>query len=603
MLIYMQLMCYYTVLPTIILYLVLKPLMSSFDNIKIILSCALTLSYTVPWINYVAFQQMVWYRNDISVGFIGYAPIEKYSFIIFQAVLITLWTTLCTRWALNSLHLKSYSRFKFNLVRYSVILLLVILTIIGLIKSIPDTKTFYIGSIAAWFLPTVIILWYICGPYTCQRYKETLISIIVPSIYLCYVNLIAMRAHIWYISENTSLSILPWNKLPIEEIILIILSNVIIVMTSHAFDKIKAINDTYYRQPFPVYSKISETTRFFGYIRMLFDGIFLDETTFDQSVITDLGKCNNIFKNSSKSFYFVSKFFPNDVRQDLVILNSFCRVTDDMVDNNESVEFKNEQVQIMTKFLNQLFSNRKIISKYCWTTISSSPIIDWKYFETQLTDEQLSSFRAFARIAYYLPQELLEELIDGYKWDAIGKAVLHEGDLFEYSKYVSSSTASLCTFVLFHKTCKWADNMGPKCRYMLENNRKIGLVIQIIHMSRDIIVDSEELGRCYIPKIYLKADEWNLLVNERKPHKIPNAKLKQFAEKMLDVADNLCENDNTGIKLLPTECQRTVLAVLEIYKAIGKRIRTNPHFEIKTFLSKFEPIYIILKCLYFTKME
>lgn len=135
-------------------------------------------------------------------------------------------------------------------------------------------------------------------------------------------------------------------------------------------------------------------------------------------------------------------------------------------------------------------------------------------------------------------------------------------------------------------------------------------------------------GRCYVPNTYFKSDELKYLVNERNPHQIPNAQLKRFAEKMLDIADNLANEATGAINLLPSECQRagtfnvtiycksmptlmhiliifivyTVLSALEIYQGIGKLIRQNEHYERRTFLSKFDKIRIVLKCMYFTSM-
>lgn len=147
-----------------------------------------------------------------------------------------------------------------------------------------------------------------------------------------------------------------------------------------------------------------------------------------------------------------------------------------MVDNEHSVELKKERVKVILEFLDQLFSNRRIKSEYCWETNDTDPNIDWKYFEKQLDNEQMSAFRAIARIAYYMPQEPFYELVDGYKWDIDGRPVLNENDLIEYSKYVASSVATLCTFVFCHKSYQWPDNMGPKCRKMLDSARKMGLV-------------------------------------------------------------------------------------------------------------------------------
>lgn len=78
--------------------------------------------------------------------------------------------------------------------------------------------------------------------------------------------------------------------------------------------------------------------------------------------------------------------------------------------------------------------------------------------------------------------------------------------------------------------------------------------------------------------------------------------MKRFAEKMLDIADNLANEATGAINLLPSECQRAVLAALEIYQGIGKLIRSNTHYARRTFLPKFDKIRIVLKCMYFTTM-
>lgn len=109
-------------------------------------------------------------------------------------------------------------------------------------------------------------------------------------------------------------------------------------------------------------------------------------------------------------------------------------------------------------------------------------------------------------------------------------------------------------------------------------------------------------GRCYVPNNYFEKDELKYLVTERNPHQIPNAQLKKFAERMLDIADRLADESSHAINLLPQECQRAVLSALEIYQGIGKLIRNNQHYERRTFLSKGAKIRIVLKCMYTTSM-
>lgn len=273
--------------------------------------CGLALIYTTPWDNYIIYHKAWWYRKDAVIGTIGYVPIEEYLFFIIQTIMTALWTSLCSRWTLNSLYLKNSNLLKFYAIRYIVISVAVALMIIGWQHAIPATKTFYLGSITWWTLLVVIVLWYVSGSYVTKRYKETLISILVPSIYLCYVDLIALRARVWHINEATSLEIFPIAELPIEEVTFFCLSNVIVALGSHAFDKSKAVIDTYFREPFPVGSSISVKKRFFGYIKMLLEGSVCNEQNFDRSVITDLETCIVVLDKASKSFSLAANCFPN----------------------------------------------------------------------------------------------------------------------------------------------------------------------------------------------------------------------------------------------------------------------------------------------------
>lgn len=228
MLTYMQVHLYYTLPPTIILYLLMRPLIGNYDKIKIIALCALALVYTTPWDNYIIYHKAWWYRKDAVIGTIGYVPIEEYLFFIIQTIFTSLWSSFCMRWTLNSLYLKTTDRTKFYLVRYVALAILFMVMTYGWIHAIPATKTFYLGSITWWTTLVVMLIWYVAGAYVAKRYKATLITVLMPSFYLCYVDLIALRARVWHINEATSLEIFPVDDLPIEEITFFFITNLIV---------------------------------------------------------------------------------------------------------------------------------------------------------------------------------------------------------------------------------------------------------------------------------------------------------------------------------------------------------------------------------------
>lgn len=128
-------------------------------------------------------------------------------------------------------------------------------------------------------------------------------------------------------------------------------------------------------------------------------------------------------------------------------------------------------------------------------------------------------------------------------------------------------------------------------------------MLQICNIARDIIIDSETLGRCYVPNNYFSGNELKHLIEDRNPKNIPNSQLKKYAEKMLDIADRLANEATHAINLLPSESRRAVLSALEIYQGIGKLIRSNEHYERRTFLTKLEKIRIVLKTIYFTNLS
>lgn len=126
----------------------------------------------------------------------------------------------------------------------------------------------------------------------------------------------------------------------------------------------------------------------------------------------------------------------------------------------------------------------------------------------------------------------------------------------------------------------------------------------MVNISRDIITDSETLGRCYVPLKFFQRDEniLKLLVKDRRPDKIDNALLKSLAEQILNVADDLANKAIVGINSLPVDNQRGILTALEIYQGIGKAIRSQNSYERRTRLGKIEKAFIFFKCMYICRV-
>lgn len=294
---YLQVYFYYMLPPIIILYLLLRPLLSNFDKFKLILIVTFAVLPSVC-------HKVLRYRKVVVV-----AAIEESLFVILQAIFAVLWTSLCTRWALNSLDLKAASRLRYKLARFSVIVALKVIMYVGPIFAIPAAKTFHTGSMISWSLPPLIVLWYMCGPYVCKRYASTLLSVVVPSIYFCCVDVIAGRARARHINKSFSLNGFIIDDLPMAHVAFFILTNTVIALSLHAVDKAKAIIDTHFSESFPLGARFSASKRLLICFKMLLNYAFRDGQYLDPFVISDLEACHDVIHR--KSYSLAGKLYPN----------------------------------------------------------------------------------------------------------------------------------------------------------------------------------------------------------------------------------------------------------------------------------------------------
>lgn len=245
MLTYLEVHLFYTIPPTILLYIISRPFINAFERFKLVVLITVAVIYTTPWDHYVIYNKAWWYRSDAVLFYIGYIPYEEYIFFVIQTVMTILWTKLCMHWGSNSFILKQKNRFNFYLIRYSVMTVVAGIVIWGWKNGTPGTKSFYLGSVCWWALPVIVGLWYGAGNYCVRRYGDVLLSILVPSLYLCYIDLIALRDRVWQINEKMIFGIIYFGDIPLEEILFFFISNTIVVIGSCAFDKSKAVIDSY----------------------------------------------------------------------------------------------------------------------------------------------------------------------------------------------------------------------------------------------------------------------------------------------------------------------------------------------------------------------
>ncbi|RWS11464.1 bifunctional lycopene cyclase/phytoene synthase-like isoform X2 [Dinothrombium tinctorium] len=599
MLTYYKVHLFYTLPIVLLLWIILHPFLCRKEKLKILALNIIAFLYTTPWDNYIVYHKAWSYHPQCVLGSIGYIPIEEYAFFIIMTIMDSLWCVLCMRWTIPCLYFPEESKFKSLAIRWVPIALFTSGALWGLFVAIPATKSFYMGCICWWALPILAFLWYGAGNYVWKRKIAVFFSITVPSTYLCYVDIIAMRAGVWHISEDATYEIFVYDCLPIEEFVFFFVVSSVIVMGCCAFDKSQGILDTY-PELFHFYKKPSKLQILFN----LFQAFLTDEFYLPEQPIHDLRTSMIVLEEASKSFSTAGIVFPTGVRKDLSILYAFCRVTDNMIDNESIVDKRKDKVNLIKKFIDELSVDRAPSWKYDVgkkIDPKSVPNIDWSYYEKHLKKNQLAAFRAISRISYYLPLEPFRELIRGYEWDINEKMIETDSDLLEYSSYVASSVATLFTCIMCFKSDFVGRKLIKEDEWLIERARDMGKVLQIINISRDIVTDSETLGRTYIPTSYFEdpKKELQLLRSERKPWSLGEQKLRDYALKMIRLADSLMKSALQGVPLLPPETQGPVLAATQVYSGIGIRILSTPGYQRRARLSKLERLAIAVNCMFF----
>lgn len=279
----------------------------------------------------------------------------------------------------------------------------------------------------------------------------------------------------------------------------------------------------------------------------------------------------------------------------MCILYSFCRVTDDMVDNENDLSAKRAKIEVVKRFLNQLFSKRSVH----WPKVialDENQSVDWDYFEKILTYEELCAFRAISRISHFLPSTPLHDLARGFEWDIENREVKNQNDLVKYCGYVAGTVGELSTAIAFYR----ANGSLQGCEEAFQGFRDIGVALQLTNIARDIITDSETLGRVYIPTDWLADAEKELeaLRVQRNPKLLDIMRIRSYAIKALDLADKYRMEGLKRIHLLPKEYQRPMLCTMELYLRIGDEIKANPGYHERASVSKFRKAFIAFKTMY-----
>ena len=390
--------------------------------------------------------------------------------------------------------------------------------------------------------------------------SNTLIPIVLPTLYLWIVDTLALKRGTWVIESGTKLGWHLWDGLEIEEAVFFLVTNVLIVFGLIAFDNAFAILQT-----FPdLFVTVPELPSPLLLVRAL----LVPVSAYSDDRIQGLQQALARLRAKSRSFYLASGVFQGRLRIDLVLLYSFCRVADDLVDEVQSTEEAKRWIGKLNEYLDICYGRHsKVKPQYVSDFISSSfpP-------SAQATLEMLPTS--------YLSPEPLYDLLKGFETDLHFSSsdnpfpIKDESTLQIYGSRVAGTVAEACLELVFYHT-RAAVPKEQRNRIVHAGGR-MGIALQYINIARDISVDALN-QRVYFPSTWLKEE---VLAPEDIIKEPTSASVESLRQRLLDCAFVIYDEAKGAIEELPVEARGPMRVAVESYVEIGRVLR-KPGYRVK----------------------
>jgi 15-cis-phytoene synthase/lycopene beta-cyclase len=378
--------------------------------------------------------------------------------------------------------------------------------------------------------------------------SNTLLPIALPTLYLWIVDTLALRRGTWVIATGTKFNIHLWDGLDIEEALFFLVTNMMIVLGQVAFDNALAV---LYAFPtiFPDPPTLPSPA-------LLMRALWVAPSDYNLDRLVGLREAVQRLKRKSRSFYLASSTFQGPLRMDLMLLYSFCRVADDLVDNASTAEEAREWIAKLHKYLGLVYNGKEPQSSVT------------KYVREEFPSDTQSALLQLP--ANKLSRKPLQDLLRGFEMDlAFNSAppIENEKDLELYSERVAGTVAQMCIELIFRI---YSTNMTPdEQRNIIDAGNRMGVALQYVNIARDIAVDAK-IGRVYLPLNWLAEAG---MTYEEILENPGDARIESLRSRLLDDAFSLYEGSKEAISQLPRAASGPIRVAVESYMEIGRTLR------------------------------
>ena len=255
---------------------------------------------------------------------------------------------------------------------------------------------------------------------------------------------------------------------------------------------------------------------------------------------TTLDQARQSIAVGSKSFALASRFLPQGMHEDCVMLYAWCRHADDVIDGQEAGFAAGAQGDPAARL--------RDLRDQTHRALQGNP--------------EAPVYAGLARVvaARDIPHRHVDELLDGFGMDVDGRVYHTMNDLLDYCYHVAGVVGVMMARI-----------MGVRDETVLDRASDLGLAFQLTNIARDVI-DDARIGRTYLPRDLLTAEGIGTIDADNRGQR---PALHRVALRLLDDAEIYYRSADVGIAVLPRRPALAIAAARNIYRQIGVKLRAE----------------------------
>lgn len=280
----------------------------------------------------------------------------------------------------------------------------------------------------------------------------------------------------------------------------------------------------------------------------------------------------------SKSFDMASRLFDADTRRSALMLYSWCRYCDDVIDGQvggfvPAPAGRGAASDILSPCAENGSAHERLAYLKAHTLLA--------FDGAPMHDPAFAALQEVAR-KHAIPVRLALDHLAGYEMDVAGHAYETLDDTLLYCYRVAGVVGLMMAAVL---NVRDPQDLDRAC--------DLGLAFQLTNIARDI-ADDASIGRCYLPQDWLD-DEGLSMADIAAGRKREG--LARIASRLVAAAEPYYESARSGLAAMPVRSAWAVATAHGVYRAIGRKVQAKgaTAWDARVSTTKTEKLVLLVR--------